>query len=345
MSRSHQAARSFAVLAAAGLIATGCASQNQPGPGEGGGSDGWQPSENVTFIVPFGPGGGYDAYSRKAVDVAQNSCVPEGIRIDVRNIEGGVAGSAAIDTLMSDEPDGHTMNMVHNIDASVAEVLNDNFAARITEDFTWVAGVSDEPYVLFSTVESGIDSIEDLEDFDGGTVRVGTEGVEKVSFVMASIVADMYGLETDFVTAYSSAGDALTGAIRGDFDLGVYEASSIYSFVENGDLHPLLVFADESSELFPDTPTAPEVDAAEAIVTSVRPIALHPDTPDEIVDYWSDCFDQVLTGDEMQQWAEESKREVVYSSPEDVATKVQTVSELMQGREEAIREAASSVTG
>jgi tripartite-type tricarboxylate transporter receptor subunit TctC len=345
MPRIHRAPQTAALLAAAALFVTGCAAQASSGPGQDGDAEGWQPSSNVTFIVPFGPGGGYDAYSRKAVDVAQNSCVPEGIRIDVRNIEGGVAGSAAIDTLMSEEPDGHTMNMVHNIDASVAEVLNDSFAARITEDFTWVAGVSDEPYVLFSTVESGIDSIEDLKNRGGDTVRVGTEGVEKVSFVMASIVADMYGLDTEFVTAYSSAGDALTGAIRGDFDLGVYEASSIYSFVENGDLNPLLVFADESSDLFPDTPTAPEAGAAEAIVTSVRPIALHADTPDEIVDYWSGCFEQVLTGDDMQQWAEEAKREVVYSSPEDVATKVQTVSELMQGREEAIREAASSVTG
>ena len=68
------------------------------------------PQKNITWIVPFGPGGGYDTYSR-AVAKVMPKYLPKNIDIIIRNIPGAGTMKATL-ILNRSKPDGYTLGIL-----------------------------------------------------------------------------------------------------------------------------------------------------------------------------------------------------------------------------------------
>ena len=293
----------------------------------------WEPDGNVEFIIPFGPGGGFDAYSRQVVEAAQQF-LPDGVRIDVANVE-GAGGAVGAETLRRAAPDGLTIGLVYDVGLAVSQTIDDDAQIQLDEDFSWIAGITREPYALFATADSGITSIEDLE---GQEVRFGSLGAASPMFVIGVIMGEVLGFDNQFVTAYGGAGDLLSGATRGDVDLSALEVSSIAQYVEAGDLVPLLVLGEEPSEVFPDVPTIGDVDGLDSPVLSMRPIGAPADVPQEAIDYWEDVFLRAMASEELAAWSEESGREVDASDAGETRQRVDGAIDLMASFRDQVRE-------
>lgn len=266
----------------------------------------WEPDGDVEFIIPFGPGGGFDAYSRQVVDAAQQFL-----------------------------PDGLTIGLVYDVGLAVSQTIDDDATIQLDEDFSWIAGITREPYTLFATADSGITSLEDL---DGHEVRFGSLGAASPMFVIGVILGEILGFDNQFVTAYGGAGDLLSGATRGDIDLSALEVSSIAQYVETDDLIPLLVLDEEPSEVFPDVPSIQDVDGLDSPVLSMRPIGAPADVPQEAIDYWEDVFLRAMATEELAAWSEESGREIAASDAAQTQQRVDGAIDLMASFRDQVRE-------
>lgn len=292
----------------------------------------WEPDGEVTFIIPFGPGGGFDAYSRQVVESAQQF-LPDGVRITVSNVE-GAGGAVGAETLRRAEPDGLTVGLIYDVGLAVSQTIDDEAELRLDEDFVWIAGITREAYTLFATADSGITSLAEL---DGQQLRFGALGASSPMFVIGVILSEILGFEGQFVTAYGGAGDLLSGATRGDIELSALEVSSIAQYVEAGDLVPLLVLGEEPAEAFPDVPTILDVDGLDAPMLSMRPIGGPAGMPQAAIDYWEDVFLRAMATDELAAWSEESGREVSPSDAAETAQRVDGAVELMASFRDQVR--------
>lgn len=298
----------------------------------------WEPDQDVEFIIPFGPGGGFDAYSRQVVDAAQQF-LPDGVSITVRNVE-GAGGSVGAQTLLRAAPDGHTIGLVYDVGLAVSQTIDDQAEIDLLEDFAFIAGITEEPYTLFATADSGITSLEDLE---GETVRYGALGAASPMFVAGVIAAELLGFDAQYVTAYPGAGDLLNGATRGDIDVSALEVSSIAQFVESGDFVPLLVLGEDPVDAFPDTPTIDAVEGLDAPILSLRPIGAPAGVDAAVVAYWEDVLLQAMATDEMQAWSEETGREVSATDAEAARVRVEGAIALMDGFRAQVQEEFAEV--
>ncbi len=292
----------------------------------------WEPAGNVEFIIPFGPGGGFDAYSRQVVEAAK-PLLPQGVTIDVRNVE-GAGGAVGAETLRRAAPDGLTIGLVYDVGLAVAQTIDDDADIDLERDFEWIAGITQEPYVLFATAASGITSINDLA---GRNLRVGATGAASPMFIIGVIASDVLGFEPQFVTAYGGAGDLLTGARRGDVELGALEVSSIAQFVEAGDLIPLLIMGNDAVEAFPDAVTIDQVPGLDSPILSMRPIGAPAGTDPAIIAYWDDLFQRAMASESLAAWSKESGRIVTPSDAAGTRARVLGAVELMAGFREAVR--------
>lgn len=320
------------------LAACGTAAEEPTAPDESAGDEAataWEPDGNVEFIIPFGPGGGFDAYSRQVVEAAQQF-LPDGVRIDVRNVE-GAGGAVGAETLRRAEPDGLTIGLIYDVGLAVSQTIDDDAEIDLQEDFSWIAGITREPYALFATADSGITSLDDLEG-RADHLRYGALGGASPMFVIGVILGEVFGFENQYVTAYGGAGDLLSGATRGDIDISALEVSSIAQYVEAGDLVPLLVLGEDAADEFPDVPTIQDVDGLDSPVLSMRPIGGPAGMDQAMIDYWEDVFLLAMTSDELAAWSEESGRDVDPSDAAETRQRVEAAIDLMAGFRDQVRE-------
>ncbi len=299
----------------------------------------WEPTGNVDFIIPFGPGGGFDAYSRQVVEAAK-ALLPAGVTINVRNVE-GAGGAVGAETLRRAAPDGLTIGLVYDVGLAVAQTIEDDPDIILERDFEWIAGITREPYVLFATAASGITSLDQMR---GQTLRFGSFGAASPVFVIGVIASEAIGFEPQFVTAYSGAGDLLTGARRGDVELGALEVSSIAQFVEAGELVPLLILNDEPVEAFPNAVTVADVPGIDAPILSMRPIGAPAGTDPAALAYWDEVFQQAMVSEQLLEWSRESGRIVTPSDAAGARARVLGAVELMAGFRDAVREQYARAT-
>jgi tripartite-type tricarboxylate transporter receptor subunit TctC len=349
ISRSHRVSVGLAALAVALAACGGADSTPEPAAPAPAPSpqpaapapepEPWEPTGDVDFIIPFGPGGGFDAYSRQVVEAAK-AFLPAGVTINVRNVE-GAGGAVGAETLRRAAPDGLTIGLVYDVGLAVAQTIDDDADIDLERDFEWIAGITREPYVLFATAASGITSIDQL---DGRTLRFGATGAASPMFIIGVIASEVLGFEPQFVTAYSGGGDLLTGARRGDVELGALEVSSIAQFVEAGDLVPLLIMSNEPVEIFPGAATIDQVPGINAPILSMRPIGAPAGTDPAALAYWDEVFQKAMASEGLLAWSRESGRIVTPSDAAGARARVLGAVELMAGFRDAVREQYARVT-
>ena len=87
--------------------------------------------KKVTFIVPFGPGGGYDTISRALVPYIGKHT---GANVILRNVT-GAGGLNGMNTLWKSRPNGFTIGLVTGIGACLNQIAGSKGVRFDTEKF------------------------------------------------------------------------------------------------------------------------------------------------------------------------------------------------------------------
>ena len=278
-----------------GLVAAGLAAAAFAAPAlaqDSQGSEGFTPEGDITFIVPFGAGGGSDTLARTIVSVIQDLDLMDNNLI----IENRPGGSGAIGyQYLSEQTGDPTMIGTVSVSFFTTPLLGNSPVNY--EDFTPVSAIAMSPYVAVVPTDSDIQSMQDLLERD--RVTTGTVGVVSDPALIARMIQNRSDTTVDAIP-FDGEGEVISALLGGHIDVMFGNPGEVMPQIEGGELRPIAVSTKERLPDLPDTPTFAEA-GLDIEHVQLRGIVLPPEVSDAAVSYWEDIFRQVAESDEWEE--------------------------------------------
>jgi tripartite-type tricarboxylate transporter receptor subunit TctC len=291
------------------------------------------PERPIQMIIPYGPGGTSDL-SARALGVALAKHVPEALVFSNRTGAGGAIGSVAV---RDADGDGYTMLISRVGTHTVNPAMNPNLPYTIDE-FRFVGVYEINPVACVVNSNSGIETIDDLiakVKENPGEVLFSSAGVGTLPHFGSLMVLAAYGIEdlANNVIHIPTEGDgqALTAVLQGTSDFFCGSTSPSASFVESGQMKPLLVTSSSRVDGF-DAPTVDELGKPElkALVgwTGVTGPA---DLTDEATEKWAGWLASAVADEDFVQYMTSRGSIVELMSPEEASVFVDSAYKIFRG--------------
>ena len=237
------------------------------------------PTKDITLIVPFSPGGGFDTQSRIFAPIWEKK-LPQKANVIVSNQKGagGKIGSLA---LMKSPPDGYKIGTLSPSALALMQI-NGELEGFDIRKLSWLGQLSWEDGVVVVSAASGIKTLQDL------TKREIRFGVTEDSMFPAAMLAKKLGLKSRMVM-FDGGAEQNLAAMRGDVDIMVDSVSAMKRGVVNsqGKLTPLFTVGDKRTPDWPEVPSSKELGKdlgdLEAIAGSARLLAGPSGIPPELL--------------------------------------------------------------
>lgn len=236
------------------------------------------PTKPITFIVPFGAGGGTDVSARTVADVVSKE-LGQSIIVESRPGANGAIGSGIV---AKAAPDGYTLLYTAQSTYSLNPNLMKDLPYDQLKDFIPVATISDSPWYLVVGADSPFKTVEDIVKFAKANPDKVTIGFWQ-STVMVTGVAfgKVAGIQLRRVP-YKGAVEAATDLAAGRLSM-LFGDTSVIPMIESKKLRILAVTTKKRSQLFPDVPTTTEL-GYPVVSSSAAAVFAPAGTPRPIVD-------------------------------------------------------------
>lgn len=294
----------------------------------------WAPERPVTYIVPWGAGGGTDANSRQlAAQLEQHFGQP--FNVVNRTGGNGVVGHSAIATA---EPDGYT---VGSATIEITTMHHAGLTELNQDDITPIVMVDVVPASVLVAADSQFESLEQLLDYArenpgeltaSGTAQGGIWHLALAGMLLAE------GLEPDAIRWVPSDGaaSAMQELMAGGVDVATPALSEGKALVESGELRALAYMHNEPMGALPDVPLTSEIlDSGwtlAAFITMSGPDGL----PENIACSYENAAMEIFQTEEWAQFKESRGSEVVMMGSEELADHLDNTSEDLGQTMEAI---------
>ena len=298
----------------------------------------FEPSRTVRFLVPYGAGGGFDAYSRGFAQSLQDGFLPSGVSVFVEN---NTPVQQGIFVMYSTDPDGHLLGMLPMPAGIAQEVLFPEVSNWETERFTILGSMEENNYAIYVRADSDIITVDDLKARTGLKAMTVEKGSSSSIAALGTITG--LGLDASLIFGADTSADTALALIRGEIDFLVYGATDFTSFVESGDLRPIAFLggADNRPDVdyIANVPTIREAGYPELenSVTEMRLIVGPPDMPAEVEAYWIAMVERVLASDQLKSWSETANRPLVPRSAESAREAFATQVATIKGNADSLR--------
>lgn len=262
------------------------------------------PDRPIQVVIPYGPGGTSDL-SARALAAALAKHMPEATVLSNRTGAGGAIGSVAV---RDAEGDGYTMLISRVGTHTVNPAMNPNLPYTIDE-FRFVGVYEINPVACVVNSNSGIETIDDLiakVNDNPGEVLFSSAGVGTLPHFGALMVLAAYGIEdlANNVIHIPTEGDgqALTAVLQGTSDFFCGSTSPAASFVESGQMIPLLVTSSSRVEGF-DAPTVDELGKPELkALVGWTGVTGPEDLTDEATEKWAEWLSLAVEDEDFVQY-------------------------------------------
>jgi tripartite-type tricarboxylate transporter receptor subunit TctC len=259
------------------------------------------PEKNIEFLIPFGPGGGFDRTVR-LISPYMEKALPKKVEVLPKNLP-GAGGRRALATVYRAKPDGYLISIMNSPGAAIPSLLGEKVEYDLNK-FAWVAKLGGEDYMIGVAANSSLHSVDDLKKL-GRPVKIPTTGFGSTAYAAAAVFAASFGIAAEHIPGYKGTNDYIVGIIRGDGDIAVAPVSTFKQFVDSGQIRPLVTFEEKSS--MPGAKTVAELGHAELSGLAVeRYVVAPPNTPANIVKVLSDAMGKAAADPEAKARAEKS---------------------------------------
>jgi tripartite-type tricarboxylate transporter receptor subunit TctC len=224
-------------------------------------------NNQVSIIVGYGPGGGYDLYAR-LVARHLGKHIPGEPAMIVQNLPGAGSLRAANYIYTTASKDGTAIaTFARNM--SVMGVLGGHASVRFDpRKFTWLGSTSsyqNEAYILWVRKDSPIKNLEDARRPGGPEIVIGGTADGSTDTDVAMLIKQTVGINLRVVRGYPGSAEINLAVQRGEVGGRFIGTSAVASTLPgwlrpDGPVRPLLQFA-RTTRLpeFADVPTAREV--------------------------------------------------------------------------------------
>ena len=213
------------------------------------------PAKPVKIIVPFGPGGPADVYSRQLAQYLSDA-LKQSFVVEDRPGAGSIIGT---DAVAKSAPDGLTLLAMSNTHTT-NESLTPNKPFQLMRDFVPVAGInySDLVMVIHPSVPA-----KDLKEFIAyakskpGELNYASSGPGTPYHMAAELFKSMSGTNLVHVP-HKASGEMRNSVIGGHVQMGFDAITTMASNVKAGQVRALGTSAAKRSTVLPDLPTIAE---------------------------------------------------------------------------------------
>jgi tripartite-type tricarboxylate transporter receptor subunit TctC len=224
-------------------------------------------NNQVSIIVGYGPGGGYDLYAR-LVARHLGKHIPGEPAMIVQNLPGAGSLRAANYIYTTASKDGTAIaTFARNM--SVMGILGGHASVRFDpRKFTWLGSTSsyqNEAYILWVRKDSPIKNLEDARRPGGPEIVIGGTADGSTDTDVAMLIKQTVGINLRVVRGYPGSAEINLAVERGEVGGRFIGTSAVASTLPgwlrpDGPVRPLLQFA-RTTRLpeFADVPTAREV--------------------------------------------------------------------------------------
>ena len=147
------------------------------------------PTRDITFIVPWNPGGSNDVMARQLQPLLKE----QGIGIIIENIV-GANGAIGLRRVAASSPDGYTLGMGTS---STLSAIAQGKAQLKNDQFTHLVRVSSDPLLIEVPAKSPhqtLDAFIANMKKNPGKVTIGTPGTYNVNHIFAAMTARAAGV-------------------------------------------------------------------------------------------------------------------------------------------------------
>jgi tripartite-type tricarboxylate transporter receptor subunit TctC len=314
------------------LVATlaGC-SGGENGAAGGTGDEAGNPfeGETIDFVVPFGPGGGYDVYTRTIAPYLEE-CL--GARIVVLN-EPGAGSLLATNKTATSPPDGSRIQIMNMPGVVSSQIAGDDGAQYDLNEFSWIGRIASPPDVVLTGANGDLDSFQDVADGEG--LQFVATGPGSSDYIAAAVLAEAYGIPSEIATGFAGAAEATNAVVAGNADVHVMPFDSVLAAFEAGDARPVALLADEVPEYMPEAPLIGEfepetengqemVDQLMAVTETGRAVAAPPGVPEDRLTALQEGFTCAMGNEELLEELSSQQRPVDFMEGEEFAGLVET---------------------
>lgn len=245
------------------------------------------PEKPIEVIVGYSAGGGTDVMARTTMPFVEKY-LGEGTSIVVKNMP-GASGQIGITEVAGSDADGYTLG-TFNLPGMMARTL-DREAGYDRDSFTYLANVVNDPNVIVTSKDSGIETVDDL-------IAAAKENPLAITVGMSSLGGDDHFLliklqkqtETDFtIVPFKGSAPARTAVMGGHVAVGIFNVSEIAKF--QGELNVLGIAQAERSDFAPEVATFRE-QGLDLINGSMRGVVAPAGLPEDVAAKLRDAFEK-----------------------------------------------------
>ncbi|WP_447957494.1 Bug family tripartite tricarboxylate transporter substrate binding protein [Vreelandella sp. EE7] len=258
------------------------------------------PSEAVTLVVPYGPGGASDLAGRAFAEAAR-PFLGEPITVTNQSGAGGMTGARNVTQA---DPDGYTL-LLARVGMALSPAVNANSSVD-WDEYTFLSQLEATPMILAVAEDSPYESVDELLEgieSDPGAMAYAASGATAIDgFTVQALLADagMDPLTAATLVPFRGGGALATALLGGHVDFLAIAAGSLMPHIESSDMRPLMVYSPERMEALPDVPTAQELGYERAgQVIGWSALYGPPDLPDEVITTWEEVLEGVA---ESESW-------------------------------------------
>lgn len=256
------------------------------------------PDKPISVVFPNRAGGAYHTIALTVLDLIKDD-VSQPIGVQAMPGAGTSTGTRFV---MGQPADGYTLLYIHDAILQTAkfgmlgleEKTYEAFAAKIEP----LAQTNQGLNALYVRTDSPFNDAKDLADYakaNPGELRAAINAGAAAHLIMAGLSVAL-DAELNLVHVGGGGNGFRQAILSGDVDLvSLDPGGAVNAMVKAGHLKPLVYYGEERHEVIPDTPTMAELGFETPLVMKLQGYFwIHPDTPEEIKQYWRDRLGPAL---------------------------------------------------
>jgi tripartite-type tricarboxylate transporter receptor subunit TctC len=216
------------------------------------------PSRDITFVVPYNPGGATDPISRQFANQLEKALH---VSVNVENKPGG-SGTIGAGMIMRSKPDGYTIGLSDIGALAYQPLINKGLAYKTSDDYQTVIKLSEQPVVLVVRADARWKNFDEfIADVKSnpGKIRVGVNGLRTAPDLVIQQFNKVAGTRIVTVPFSGGGGEATIAVLGGRVEAMANSGAGNVGHIKAGTLRALAVFTKGKYDAFPDA--APVGDA------------------------------------------------------------------------------------
>lgn len=269
------------------------------------------PSRPISFICPWGAGGGTDRVARMLAVLLEKD-LGQPVTVVNRTGGGGAVGHTAGATAA---PDGYTMTII-TVEITMMHWMG---LAKVTyKDFKPVALINFDPAGVNVRADAPWATLKDLLDYakaNPGKLKATGTGKGGIWDLARAGMLKTAGIPVDAIPWVPSEGAApgLAELVAGGVQVVTCSLPEAASLIEAKKVKALAIMGDKRAEIFPDVPTLKEL-GINWSMGAWRGVGVPKNTPDNVVQVLEKSLQKAVTSAEFKDFMKKNGFGIMWGS-------------------------------